>query len=77
MRIVPSCGGFAVHHGDKPGETLVGWYSSNTKAHAALRALKAGQDDPFRHLFLLLAHIQCIYVIDHVDETRRGAQRIL
>lgn len=79
MRIIPSCGGFAVHHGDKPGETLVGWYSSNTKAHAALRALKAalGQDDPLRPLYLLLAHIQLVYVVDHVDETRRGLQRIL
>ena len=71
-RIIPSCGGFAVHHGDKPGETLVGWYSSNTKAHAALRALKEalGQGgaplDPLRTLFRVLAYVETAVLIEEV-----------
>ena len=75
IRIVPSCGGFAVHHGDKPGETLSGWYSSNTKAHAALRALKEalGQGgaplDPLRVLFRILAYVEAAALVDDIAKT--------
>src|SRR5271154_4859164 len=38
--MVPSCGGWEIHEvGRAPGESLVGWYSSKTKAQAALRVV--------------------------------------
>lgn len=51
-----SCGGFEVHVGSEPGKTLVGWYPSKTKAHAALRVQK--QCPELDRFFLLLAFVQ-------------------